>query len=81
MPKMKLTQILLASTFAFATATTFAATAEQKTQEKVVVSTQEQPETTNLGSAAGQPSSNQPSSNQPASEAAAQEAPAPSAAQ
>ncbi|MFN0296482.1 hypothetical protein ACKVE0_02895 [Acinetobacter albensis] len=72
---MKLTQILLASTFAFATATTFAATAEQKTQEKVVVSTQEQPET-NLGSAAGQPSSNQP-----ASEAAAQEAPAPSAAQ
>ena len=76
MPKMKLTQILLASTFAFATATTFAATAEQKTQEKVVVSTQKQPETTNFGSAAGQPSSNQP-----ASEAAAQEAPAPSAAQ
>lgn len=40
---MKLTQILLTSTFAFATATTFAAQAESKVQEqeKVIVSTQE----------------------------------------
>ena len=59
---MKLTQILLASTFAVATATTFAATDAQKTEEKVVVSTQEQAEVTTLEATADQPSSAQPAS-------------------
>ena len=69
---MKLTQILLASTFALATATTFAASTDRhSTEEKVIVSTQEQPETTNVEGAAGQPSVAQPSS-----EAATQESPA-----
>lgn len=51
---MKLTQILLAATFTAATVTTFAATAhddQTAAEQKVVVSTQEQPEV--LGSEPG----------------------------
>ncbi|MDO5543557.1 MAG: hypothetical protein Q4F77_09650 [Acinetobacter sp.] len=56
---MKLTQILLASTFAFATVTTFAAKAESTAteQEKVVVSTQETVAEPASEQAAAQPAS------------------------
>ena len=61
---MKLVKILLASTFALATASTFAAKADHaQEQDKVVVSTQESPSTTTSPeSAAGQPTSAQPGS-------------------
>ncbi|WP_130803240.1 hypothetical protein [Acinetobacter ihumii] len=62
---MKLVKILLASTFALATASTFAAKADSaQEQDKVVVSTQESPATTTSSpeSAAGQPTSAQPGS-------------------
>lgn len=61
---MKLVKILLASSLAFAAATTFAASAHEKVQpqssEKVVVSTQELPESTSPEAAAAQPNSAQP---------------------
>lgn len=53
MPNMKLIKTLIATTFALTAATTFAASAHDKshstktTEEKVVVSDQEQPETLN----------------------------------
>ena len=60
---MKLVKILLASTFAFTAATTFAAQADQaQDQDKIVVSTQESPATAAPESAAGQPTSAQPGS-------------------
>ena len=68
---MKLTQLLLASTFTIAAATTFAASADKQPQEKVIVSTQEQPDTVSSESAAAKPTSAQP-----ASEVAVEEAPA-----
>ncbi|WP_425915518.1 hypothetical protein [Acinetobacter sp. TSRC1-2] len=69
---MKLTQLLLASTFTIAAATTFAASADKQPQEeKVIVSTQEQPETVSPESAV-----TKPTSAQPAPEVAAEEAPA-----
>ncbi|WP_407308442.1 hypothetical protein [Acinetobacter sp.] len=58
---MKLTQILLASTFTIAAATTFAATDKQTKEEKVVISTQEQPAST-ADSTVDQPTTNQPAS-------------------
>ncbi|OEY91662.1 hypothetical protein BJD20_11400 [Acinetobacter proteolyticus] len=42
---MKLIKTVLATTLTLAAASTFAAPVEQQTEEKVVVSTQEQPET------------------------------------
>ena len=45
MPNMKLIKTVLATTLTLAAASTFAAPVEQQTEEKVVVSTQEQPET------------------------------------
>lgn len=47
MPNMKLIKTLLATTFTLAAASSFAATAEEQaqTQDRVVVSTQEQPGT------------------------------------
>lgn len=63
MPPMKLVKILLASSLTLAAATTFAAKADHaQEQEKVVVSTQESPNTATPESAAGQPTSAQPSS-------------------
>ena len=60
---MKLTQILLASTFTIAAAITFAASNDkQKKEEKVIVSTQEQPEAAPSESAATKPTSAQPNS-------------------
>lgn len=71
MLKMKLTQLLLASTFSITAATTFAASADKHPQEeKVIVSTQEQPETATPESAA-----TKPTSAQPASEVAVEETP------
>lgn len=66
---MKLAQILLASTFALTAATTFAATAEQPKEDKVIVSTQELP-----ADAATDATSAQPAAEQPASASAATDA-------
>lgn len=72
MLKMKLTQLLLASTFTIAAATTFAANADtQSKEEKVIVSTQEQPE-----AAASESAATNPTSAYPASEVAVEETPA-----
>lgn len=69
---MKLTQILLASTFTIAAATTFAASNDK--QEKVIVSTQEQPEAAPSESAATKPTSAQPNSEGAIEEATAKPA-------
>lgn len=72
---MKLIPILLASTFTIVAATTFAATADkQKKEEKVIVSTQEQPEATPSESAATKPTSAQPNSEGAIEEATAKPA-------
>lgn len=71
MPIMKLTHILLAMTFAAATTTTFAATHEHaQAEEKVIVSTQEQPTT-----AAGEGTTAQPNT-APAADSASEATPA-----
>jgi hypothetical protein len=71
MPIMKLTHILLATSFAAAATTTFAATPKQpQTEEKVIVSTQEQPETSVIEGTAAQPST------QPAVDSASEATPA-----
>lgn len=68
---MKLTYILLATSFAAVTTTAFAATAKQpQTEEKVIVSTQEQPETSAIEGTAAQPNS------QPAVDSASEATPA-----
>lgn len=69
---MKLIQILLASIFTIAAAGTFAAKAEKpkKEEEKVVVSTQEQPATATENAVA------KPASAQPTEETAAEKTPA-----
>ena len=62
---MKLTQILLAATFTAATVTTFAATAhndQTAAEQKVVVSTQEQPEVLGSEQVAAQPTADPPGS-------------------
>lgn len=64
---MKLTQILLATTFAAATATTFAAPAapaNTQTEDKVIVSTQDQPVAAANAGAADQPASEAVSSDE-----------------
>ena len=69
---MKLSQVLLASLLSATALKTFAATEEQATQpqtDKVVVSTQEQPATTDTTTTAADASA-------PASEASAETAPA-----
>lgn len=76
MLKMKFTQLLLASAFTLAAATSFAATADKpgkdkhNKEEKVIVSTQEQPSTSSESAA------DKATATQPAVETAAEEKPA-----
>lgn len=73
---MKLIQILLASIFTIAAAGTFAAKAEKpKKEEKVVVSTQEQPATA-TENAVAKPASAQPAEETAVVETAAEKTPA-----